>query len=182
MVKKILVGIILCVYGIVGAASDGIYYGVKIGNIEPSFSIFWNPDIGNTGEFEPTAGVGFALGKKFDENLMVEGELLLNVEDGEIKNASGSAPSQSWGIKTASVYGVYRASSVTHLRIRAGLTYTVLDYPSEIDSYLTDLEDSSFNLSYGAGFGFDTSSGREFLVEWTQLRDDIMVISFGINF
>jgi len=143
MVKRVLVGISLCICSVIAEASSDIYYGIKIAYIEPSISD-WNPDIGNISEFEPTSGVGFTLGKKFDANLMVEGEVLLNIEDGEIKNAVGSEPSQEWGIKTASVYGVYRGGSTTHLRIRAGLTYTALDYPSEYNTYSWDLEESSF--------------------------------------
>ena len=181
MIKLGLIGVALLISsGIANGSDNEIYYGVKVGNVEPKIGGY-NPGTNQTYNFEPVTSLGAVIGYNIDQNLILEGEFNINIDSGEI-SSFGNDKQNEWDITTLSVYGLYKGSGKTHVRLKAGLTYASVKYPSFFSTNTWAPDDSSTKLSYGIGIGFDTSSGKEFVVEWTQLTEDISQISFGINF
>jgi len=181
MIKSGLICITLLGFSGAAVGSDiGLYFGVKVGNVVPKIEGY-NLSTNQTYNFEPVTSIGGVIGYIIDQNLILEGEINNNIDSGEI-SSFGNDKLNKWNITTLSVYGLYKGNGKTHLRLKAGLTSASVKYPDNLSANTWAPEGSSTKLSYGIGVGFDTSSGKEFIVEWTQLAENISQISVGIYF
>ena len=181
MIKIGLVCVSLIMFcTVVNAKNNEIYYGVNVANTIPNISGY-NSGTNQTYSFEDVTSIGVIIGYSIDKNLIIEGEAKTNIDPGEISSL-GNDKQNEWDISTLSVYGLYKGNGKTHVRLKAGLTYASIKSPSAFSLNAWTPDESSTKLSYGIGMGFDTSSGKEFVIEWTQLSDDITTITFGINF
>lgn len=162
------------------AMDSDLYYGINVGKAEPK-AAGRNPATSTYYSFETVTTLGVLVGYKVDKNLLVEGALSTNVEEGEIKSY-GIDNNKVWDVTTLSVNGVYRGRGKTHLRIKVGLAYESISFPSSINSSSWAPDNNSVNLSYGIGMGFDTSSGKVFVVEWSKVSEELSIVNIGVNF
>ena len=160
--------------------TDGMYYGIKLNSLGFSFEGFDLASI-QTYSYEEVASLGALVGFKVDQNILLEADISTNIDAGEI-SSNGSNNDLEWGVTSVGLHGVYKGDGRSHIRIKAGITHTVVDNPDELVSLYWMPEDSSTEITFGVGYGFNTSSGKEFVVEWTQVSEDFSAVSVGLNF
>ncbi len=181
MYQVIKIGFLVSVLCASSNALAGEYYfGGKLANVNPAID---GLDINTSRSFsyQNVSTIGAVMGLKLDDNLSIEGDISTNVSSGKIDNTSGDN-NLKWNITTLSVHGLYKSNGSIHAIIKAGLTGIMLSDPSSFSANSWYPENSSVNFSYGAGVGFNTSSGKEVVVEWIQLSERFTSINFGINF
>lgn len=160
--------------------TDEMYYGIKLNSLSFSFEGF-DPASNQSYFYEEVASLGALVGFKVDQNIMLEADLSTNIGAGEIRT-NGSNNGLDWGVTTIGLHGVYKGDGTSHVRIKAGITHTTVSNPGELGSLLWMPDDSSTGMTFGVGYGFNTSSGKEFVVEWTQVSEDFTALSVGLNF
>lgn len=180
MKKDIVVLSLLALILSGSVSAKEMYYGIMLSNVNPEIRGY-ELTTNQFYSFDNSTSLAGVLGYYIDNNLAVEGKVAINMIGGEV-NPFTSSNDDEWGLSFLSVHGVYKGSSKTHLRLKFGFTYAMLDYPKYLSATDWIPENDEMNVSYGIGFGFDTSSGKEFVLEWVQLTDDISAINFGINF
>ena len=160
--------------------SQELYYGVVMSNASVDVKGHASA-INQYLSFETAMNIGGIIGYKIDDNLSVEGMISTTVDGGDV-NPFSTVNDDVWKMTQLSAYGVYKGNGKTHVRFKFGLTNSSLDYPSYVVGENWAPEDSSVSVLYGIGLGFETSSGKEFVLEWGQVSKDVAVINFGIIF
>ena len=168
--KRILMIFVLSVapIGVVFAAGDALYYGVKAGLMMPDV-----PEMGNA------TNIGFVVGSKLNNDISVEGEMTITAIDGDV---SIMGVSGDWDVMTLAGYAVYRSKNNgdMYFKAKAGLLYE--DVGIQMSGFPISASGTDTGLSLGFGAGFDIGDGRTLEVEYTIIESDISFLSVGVNF
>lgn len=157
------------------------YYGLKVGILNIDVNGY-SEKILHTFEYKDTSLIGATAGYRFDENLLIEADIATTVKDGDINDTTIAKTIDRWGATMIGVHGAFQSRGKFHFKIKAGLTNVNFDDSSIFNDNVAVPESNATDFSYGVSFGINTSSGKEFVVEWAQISEELSSLTFGINF
>jgi len=174
--KNLVSILLLFAFSNTSTALNDTYYSVGVGSMFLENYGYNGP---TSYRYQPLTFIGVSAGKEFDSNLRAEVGFTTGVS-GEIEK--GRYSSDSFDYKSLSIMSIYKGEGSAHLRLKVGLSYSVFDHPSEIESQNWVPAKEAINFAYGLGYGFNTSSGKEFVIEVSQMVEKVTSLNFNINF
>jgi Outer membrane protein beta-barrel domain len=182
MIKKIvsLAGLSFLLSTAVHAEDAALYFGVKVGNVSADISGY-DTGTSQTYDYDNVSAAGVIIGYRVDRELCIEGEFTTSLGAGDI-SSTGGAGQNEWDLSTFAVHGVYKSRGFTHVRLKAGLTYAMIDQPDALQDNAWAPDDNAASFSYGIGLGIETGTDKEIVIEWTRMSDELSMLGVGINF
>jgi Outer membrane protein beta-barrel domain len=181
MIKKILsVAGLSVLLSTAHAADSAYYFGVKVADMNADISGY-DAGTSQSYEYDNVSAAGLVIGYRVDRELCLEGEITTSLGSGDI-SSTGAATQNEWDVTTFAIHGVYKSRGITHVRLKAGLTYAMIDQPDALKNNTWAPDENAASFSYGIGLGFETGTDRELVIEWTRISDELSILGVGINF
>lgn len=160
-----LIGIVAFVPAQAQQPSNPLYFGAKIGLMDPDVRGF--DEATNLGLF-----VGYTLIQDTRGSLALEGEYTRTFSDGDVNRAGVRT---DWDIETLAAYLAYRTAGDVYLKAKAGYGW----WDVSVGRGVTAAEDDDWDLTFGAGVGFRLTRKAGIEVEYAVIQEDINFLSLG---
>ena len=151
--------IVVCFQPQAHAESD-LYYGGKLG-----FMMF------DLEGYDDPLNAGALVGYTVWRGISVEGEMTTSLSDGKV-DVLGTGFDVA--VQTFGMFAAYRSGEETYFKAKFGYVN------EDIETNGVGVDDT--DTSFGIGYGWKTSSGPSFEVEYTVVSSDVNYLSFGLLF